>query len=156
MRGRLAQSQNLDTISELSDYIDYQKTHCNCIVCGSNNPISLGLKFLSQPDGSVSTQFRGSSLFQGYQGIVHGGIIATLLDATMTHCLFHNGIEAVTGDLQIRFLKPVPCSSQLELRAWIQTRFSPLYKVESEMICQRDVMAQGKAKFMETSAECEI
>jgi acyl-coenzyme A thioesterase PaaI-like protein len=133
------------------EYAERQKSHCNCIVCGNSNPISLGLKFSILPDGGVFSMFKGSALFQGYHGILHGGIIAALLDATMTHCLFHNKIQAVTGDLQIRFLKPVPCSSSLELRARIDSSFSPLYKLSSELTCEKQLMARGKAKFMETS-----
>ncbi|MCP4606321.1 MAG: PaaI family thioesterase [Proteobacteria bacterium] len=131
-----------------TNYIEHQKSHCNCIVCGSDNPISLGLKFNVEPDGSVRTQFRGSSLFQGYKGILHGGIIAALLDATMTHCLFHQGVEAVTGDLQIRFLESVPCGSQLDLHGRLVSKFSPLYKLESELICDKRLMARAKANFM--------
>lgn len=67
--------------------------------------------------GGVNALFKAESLWQGYQGVLHGGMISTLLDAAMTHCLFHQGIEAVTADLQVRFLKPVSCDQMLELRA---------------------------------------
>ncbi len=136
---------------ETTDYDEHQKSHCSCIVCGTHNPISLKLKFSVQPDGSVFAQFKGNSLLQGYRGILHGGIVATLLDATMTHCLFYNGIQALTGDLQIRFLKPVPFNAQLQLRAKITTSFRPLYKVDSELTYNKQPMARAQAKFMETS-----
>ena len=135
----------------LSSYAQSQKTHCNCIVCGAQNPISLGLEFSVLPDGSVVSSFKGNTLFQGYTGILHGGIIAALLDATMTHCLFHNGIQAVTGDLKIRFIEPVPCSAQLKLYAKINTSFNPLYKVDSELTCDKRLMAEGHARFMDPS-----
>ncbi len=99
-------------------------------------------------DGSAHTSFRGSSLFQGYSGILHGGIVATLLDATMTHCLFHHGVRAVTGDINVRFLKPIPFNSDLNLRAWITLSHSLLYKLESELTCGRTQLARGKARFM--------
>ncbi len=135
-------------VRKMKNYNEYQKNHCQCIMCGTSNPISLRLEFNVAPDGSVRSQFKGNSLFQGYTGILHGGIIAALLDATMTHCLFHHGIEAVTGELQIRFLESVPCSAQLDLHGKLVSEYSPLYKLESELFCDNRLMARAKAKFM--------
>ncbi len=149
MAGGEAKERSQSVAHAPSEYAEHQKTHCNCIVCGRHSPIGLGIKFEPRLGGSVHARFYGSSLFQGYRGIIHGGIIATLLDATMTHCLFHNGIQALTGDLQVRYLKQVPCNVSLDLRARISSRFPPLYKVESEMIHQGIVMAWAKAKFMQ-------
>ena len=132
----------------MSSYTEFQVSHNNCIVCGDNNPVSLGLRFEAESDGSVRSSFRGSSLFQGYSGILHGGIIATLLDSTMTHCLFHHGIKAVTGDIQVRFLKPVPFNSLLTLRAKLVSSYPPLYKLDSEVLCDKQVMARCQGRFM--------
>lgn len=129
-------------------YAECQQSHCNCIVCGDHNPVSLGLAFDCNPDGSVSSQFSGSSLLQGYSGILHGGIIAALLDASMTHCLFHLGIKAVTGALDVRFVKPVPCDALLTIRASLTDSNPPLYKLKSFLTCDRRVMARAHAKFM--------
>ena len=133
-----------------SEYARQRESHCNCIVCGTSNPISLGLKFEIRADGSVASHFEGSSLFQGYRGILHGGIVAALLDATMTHCLFHHGVKAVTGDLQVRFLNPVPFDAQLDVHARITKAFPPLYKLESELIAGKRLMARGKGTFMKS------
>ena len=89
--------------------------HADCVLCGSRNPLSLGLSFHPGDDGGVRTLFQAHSGLQGYKGILHGGVISSLLDAAMTHCLFHQGIEAVTGDLHVRFVKSVPCDAQMEL-----------------------------------------
>ena len=140
-----------DLASRAADYANFQKSHCNCIVCGTNNPISLGLEFDIKPDGSVCADFKGRALFQGYRGILHGGIIAALLDAAMTHCLFHHGIQAVTGDLQVRFLKPVPFSALLHLRAKISSSFPPLHKLDSELTCNKHLMARGRARFIDST-----
>ena len=128
----------------MSSYTEHKKSHCNCIVCGSDNPISLGLRFDARPDGCVRSQFKGTSLFQGFRGIIHGGIIAALLDSAMTHCLFHHGVEALTGDLQVRFRKPVPFNSVLDLRASLVLASPPLYKLESMLFCNRELMARGR------------
>jgi acyl-coenzyme A thioesterase PaaI-like protein len=70
------------------------------------------------------------------------------LDAAMTHCLFHRGVKAVTADLHVRFLRPVPCEALIEVRAWLVSAKSPLYHVAAELVHEREVMASAEAKFM--------
>jgi acyl-coenzyme A thioesterase PaaI-like protein len=132
----------------MPDYTDHRTSHCNCIVCGTANPIGLKMEFTADSRGIVHARFTGSSLFQGYKGILHGGFIATLLDATMTHCLFHHGVQALTGDLQVRFLNPVPFSAELDLSAEITDAYPPLYKVRSFAEVDRRLMARASGKFM--------
>ena len=129
-------------------YAERRSSHGNCIACGKANPFSLGLSFDLLPDGSVQSRFKGNAIYQGYKGILHGGIVSTLLDASMAHCLFHHGIEAVTGDLQVRFLKPVLFDAELTLTAKITQSHPLLYKLESEVSWGKQLMAAGKGKFM--------
>lgn len=86
---------------------------------------------------------------QGYQGMLHGGVIAALLDSAMTHCLFHNGVRGVTGDLHVRFVEPVPCDSTLVIQARIASRNPPLFYLRAEMRRDCQVMAWAEAKFIE-------
>ncbi len=68
----------------------------------------------------------------------------------MTHCLFYHGVEAVTGDLQVRFLKPVPCNAPLHIVANIDSSQSVLYKMKSKLVHDGEVLAWGQATFMKT------
>ena len=122
--------------------------HSRCLICGRLNPRSLNLSFQVKEDGGVETEFSPSPELQGYQGVLHGGVIASLLDAAMTHCLFHNDIKAVTGDLHVRYVHPIPCEAPLHIHAEITTAYSPLYCLESEIISDQVVMARAKVKFM--------
>jgi acyl-coenzyme A thioesterase PaaI-like protein len=97
----------------------------------------------------VCTKFQAYPGLQGYDGILHGGVIAALLDAAMTHCLFYRGVQAVTGDLRIQFLQPVPCNSLLDLRAKVLSVTPPLYCVKAELVFEQRVMAWAEAKFMQ-------
>ena len=125
------------------------KTHSHCLMCGDHNPLSFGLKFLPDERGGVFASFRGNSLLQGYDGILHGGIICGLLDAAMGHCLFHRNITAVTGELSIRFIMPVPYDANLTLRAWLVSETPPLYVLKGELIHAGKIMSSGEAKFMQ-------
>ena len=126
-------------------------SHARCIMCGDLNQLSLRLKFLPDGTGDVCASFQGHSLLQGYDGILHGGVISALLDAAMTHCLFHRHIEAVTGELCVRFAAPVPYDAPVNLRAWLVHATPPLYLLKAELTHAGAIMASADAKFMERS-----
>ena len=124
--------------------------HAHCLMSGSRNPNSLGLVFHLEDDGSVRASFQAHDGLQGYDGIMHGGFIAALLDSAMTNCLFLNGARALTGELKVRYRKPVPSDALLDLHAWIVSSGSRLFVLESELRCSGEVMAAARAKFMLT------
>ena len=130
---------------------DIPSSHADCIVCGSNNPNSLKLRFVRSGEG-VRTFFRASRILQGYEGLVHGGVISTLLDAAMTHCLFSQGIEAVTADLQIRFLEPVQSSDHLEICARKVSGRGRLHVLEAEMFREGQLLVRANGKFLQRRA----
>jgi len=68
----------------------------------------------------------------------------------MTHCLFHNDVIALTGDLRVRFLHQIPHDSIIELQAWIIKAKKGFYVLKAEAICGHKVMAWSEAKFMPT------
>lgn len=80
--------------------------------------------------------------------MLHGGVIATLLDAAMTHCLFHRGVAAVTADLHVRYVRPVACGSCLEIGAQILKVSHPLFHLRAEIACNGLVGAWAEAKFL--------
>ena len=128
--------------------ISARNGHACCVVCGSLNPRSLKLAFQPAGKGAVTARFQAHPELQGYAGMLHGGVIASLLDAAMTHCLFHNGVQAVTGDLHIRFLQPVPCNISLQISSRILSSRPPVFRLRAEIILAECVVAWAEAKFM--------
>ena len=122
--------------------------HRNCLLCGKDNPDSLGLEFVLQSDGAVVSDFCGERKLQGYDGILHGGVISSLLDSAMTNCLFAGGVEAVTGELKVRFLHSVPVDTPVKVSGWLESSKPPLYRLRSEIRGADCVYARGEAKFM--------
>ena len=123
--------------------------HRNCLFCGDLHPHSFGLRFTSKEDGAVRATFQSYSELQGYNGIMHGGIIASLLDAAMTNCLFQQGVQAMTADLQIRYKHSVPCNAKLELQAQLIESRSRLYSLKAKLVQDGRVMVRAKARFMQ-------
>lgn len=91
-------------------------TYGNCFVCGENNPGGLRLNFeIDQEKQTLKTTFIASSIYQGYDGIVHGGIVSTLLDEAMAKLAYELGYNTVTASLEIRFKKPAPILERLSI-----------------------------------------
>lgn len=89
-----------------------------CFACGTENPIGLKLQF--HRDGEVYvTTFIADQAFQGYQNIVHGGIVATLLDEVMARYVWELYGPSATAKLEVRYRRPAPCGVPIEVRGWI-------------------------------------
>jgi uncharacterized protein (TIGR00369 family) len=129
--------------------ISARNSHTRCLLCGSLNPLSLKLSFQADDKGVVKARFQSHHLLQGYNDIIHGGVIAALLDAAMTHCLFHHGIQGLTADLHVRYVHPVSCDATLDIRAEILSSLPPLYRLKAEALHENRVMAWAEAKFMQ-------
>jgi uncharacterized protein (TIGR00369 family) len=126
-----------------------ENEHRNCLLCGDLHPNSFGLRFTPNEDGTVHATFQSYEELQGYDGILHGGIIASLLDSAMTNCLFRQGIRAVTADLRILYKHSVPCGAKLDVKAWLDKSHPPLHCLSAELSHNNRIMAHGEAKFME-------
>jgi len=122
--------------------------HRNCLLCGENNPHSLGLRFAARDD-VVTARCQLADPLQGYTGLLHGGIISSLLDAAMTHCLFHQGIQALTAELQVRFIAPVPIEACVDIEATLLSRRRGIFQLEATLAIEGLVHARASAKFLQ-------
>ena len=77
-----------------------------CFACGQKNPIGLKLAFRFDGEDYV-TDFEVRPEYQGWAGIVHGGLLATALDETMARLLWEKDLNAITGRLTVRYHKPL-------------------------------------------------
>lgn len=90
-----------------------------CFCCGSKNPIGLKLQFERLPDGRMRTEWTPRREHQGFKDIVHGGLVATLLDEVMIRLLYALGIKAVTAELNTRLLRPLRSGKHYRFEAWL-------------------------------------
>jgi uncharacterized protein (TIGR00369 family) len=130
--------------------------HPDCVVCSPTNPAGLQLRPELRADGSVEAVFPCDAKFQGYTGILHGGVTAALLDGIMTHCLFAHGVSAVTAQMTVRFRHPIAISTPVVARARRKHSHSTLHVVEAELIQNHQVKATATAKFMERGPTEEL
>ncbi|MDX9929163.1 MAG: PaaI family thioesterase [Bacteroidales bacterium] len=82
----------------------------NCFGCSSGNPAGLKLSF-TETDETVEAQWTPDSRYEGYINVLHGGIIATLLDEVAAWFVYVKlGTSGVTSELRVRYLHPVHIS----------------------------------------------
>ncbi len=120
-----------------------------CFGCGTDNPIGLKLSFSYNPDeGTASATTILSNHFQGWEGIAHGGIITTLLDEALAHAAFSRKIPCVTGELTVRFKKPVPLGTQIVVRGKIVEDRNPLLYATATVEHNGVVLAEATGKMV--------
>jgi uncharacterized protein (TIGR00369 family) len=123
--------------------------HPNCFVCSETNKQGLNLEFTPSDDGGVCSIFCGSETFEGYPGVLHGGIVSSIVDGAMTNCLFAQNIVAVTAELNVRFRSPVVTGRKTIVKAKIIRNDSPLFVVEARIIQDAKIRVTATGKFLE-------
>jgi uncharacterized protein (TIGR00369 family) len=87
-----------------------------CFACGKDNIHGMHLRFVYDADRKCFTcRFRLSKRYTGPPGYCHGGIIATILDDAMGKLNKLRQVTAVTAQMKIDYLRPVPLNKPLRV-----------------------------------------
>jgi len=130
------------TVSNISG-----RVHPNCVVCSPSNTNGLQLEFVSGEDGGITATFTCGKDLEGYPGVVHGGIVSSILDGAMGHCMFSRGQAAVTVEMTTKFRHPVVTNQQAIVSANITRSSHSLCLLEAEIVQDGKVKATAKGKF---------
>lgn len=103
-----------------------------CFACGTKNPLGLHLKFFR--DGELyCTRVRPGPHWQGFHGVVHGGLQATIFDDLMANHLFHVlHVWQATVELTLRFKQPVPTFDELLFTSQVEAQAGRLWTLKGE------------------------
>ena len=106
---------------------------CSCFACGQANPIGLRLRF--EPDGEdgIRAEFTPGPQYQGYEGVLHGGIVATALDDAMANLFHLRGRETMTARLEIRYRREAPTGRPLIVTARITGERGRFFTAEATL-----------------------
>ncbi|MDR5708653.1 MAG: PaaI family thioesterase [Armatimonadota bacterium] len=118
-----------------------------CFVCGPHNPIGLRLSFTEQ-DGVLTAEFRPTDLHVGYEGIVHGGILAAVLDDVMANLLYRRGDYALTARMELRFHASVRPGDALRVRGWLEEEGLRLVATRGEILRDGERVCSARAVFV--------
>jgi uncharacterized protein (TIGR00369 family) len=125
-----------------------------CFGCGGANARGLRLTF-EQDDAArcIRGVFRLAPEYAGGPGMAHGGIIATLLDEAMGKVNRFRGVRAVTAELNVEYLRPVPVEQEIFVEAReIEKNGRNLFHVGEIRSARGEVLARGRARFVEIPA----
>lgn len=96
--------------------INKQNNYKQCIICGVENPLSVGTVFYDLENRMCCSVFTFRDEHQSYPGRAHGGIIGGILDETIGRAAkqYHVNTWAVTVNLNVKYHKPTPLNVELK------------------------------------------
>ncbi len=120
-----------------------------CYVCGRDNPAGLQADFeIDAAARSIRALFMTKPEHQGYEGIVHGGILSALLDEAMAKLAFSLGISAVTAEMTVKFTAPVTPGEEVVVLGRITKEARRLVLAEARIEKGPVVVAEATGKLL--------
>lgn len=134
--------------------------HTNgCLVCGRNNPFGLKMSlFVNPATGIVTVDFHPRPEHIGFEGVIHGGMIATVFDEAMVWAATWNIKRfCVCGELQTRFRRPASIGEPLHLEARVEFSRHKLVSAMAKLLTPtHDVVATAEGKYVPMSKEASF
>jgi acyl-coenzyme A thioesterase PaaI-like protein len=122
-----------------------------CFVCGKDNPRGFKIQVSYQEDHlAAETELSLAREFQGWREVIHGGILATLLDELMAHAVWHFAGPGLTLSLEVRFHAPLKPGEPVRVRGAVHPANGSRRMAEGEIIRLADGarIASGKSRFL--------
>lgn len=131
-----------------------QASSRNCFVCGVENGTGLQMRFFeSDTDPRIVTaEYTVPKKYQGYPGIVHGGILAAMLDEVTSRTIMRGNPPrfVVTANLSLRYRKPVPVETPLRMVGRVVEEKGKIIIVDGEMFDLQDrLLTEARATLVE-------
>jgi uncharacterized protein (TIGR00369 family) len=99
-------------------YEDFRIRPHSCFACGELNENGLHLKLNLEP-GRCWTELEIARRFEGWEGIIHGGILCTIMDEVMAWALVQYDSWGVTARMSVDFRRPVTVGQRIRAEGWI-------------------------------------
>jgi uncharacterized protein (TIGR00369 family) len=115
--------------TDMKEIISYP----GCFVCGSRNPHGLQAKFHFDGEQAVC-EVVTTMAFEGYKGIYHGGVVASLLDEVMVKAILAHDVVAVTAEMTVRYIKPVRVGERIRFVGKITSHKGRHYTTVGEAV----------------------
>lgn len=125
-----------------------------CFVCGGGNASGMHLTFEQDNEARrIRGRFQIGAEYQGAMGIIHGGIIATLLDEVMSKANRFRKVRAVTAELHVEYLRPVMAGADLLVEGWeTDAKGRNLFLQGEIRDAHGHVLARGRGRFVDLDA----
>lgn len=118
-----------------------------CFVCGRQSRIGLKADFQTNKETSTSkATVKLSSDYQGWHNVIHGGVVAALLDEACIYACLGKAEQAVTAELQIRYRKPVPVGAVVVVVGMLVDSSRKVWQAKSRLLLDDTLYAEATAK----------
>ena len=124
-----------------------QPNSARCFVCGVDNPLGLKLAFYETGPDEVTATFTPDTDYQGYPGVLHGGIVATLLDEVGGRVVMigDHSRFMMTAKIEIKYRQPTPLGQPLKVVGRLLKRRGRLALAHAEL-CLPDGTVSAEAE----------
>jgi uncharacterized protein (TIGR00369 family) len=155
-----AGEENIDTIRRADGHEPHpeeaQAKPANvCFGCGRANAAGMHLEFsYDEEQRKVMGKFALGERYQGAPGIIHGGIVALVLDEGLSKVSKLYGVRAVTAELNVEYLRPVRVGIEIEVEAHQErSEGRQLYHAGEKRDGKGRVLARARGRFVVVDAE---
>ena len=123
--------------------------HAGCVVCGIDNATGFQITYTTEAPGRVSALWTPATRYEGFKGLVHGGVLATVLDEAMSKAVAATGCEALTAELRVRFRRHIASGRAFRVRGWIVKHGTRIVETEASLTAlDGSEHAHARAKFL--------
>ena len=123
-----------------------------CFACGKENPIGLKMKFEEIDENTVLSKIALNKNFQGWNGIIHGGIVATMLDEAAAYlCGYKFNVGCVTAEIKVKYRIPTPTDNEISVYAKFEKKKGPLLYIKSFIKYKEKITAEADLKMFLTT-----
>lgn len=119
----------------LHKVISKQANSKDCFICGKENESGLQADFYEIDNKKIVCVFNAKTVHEGHPGILHGGIICSILDETAGRAMsvIDPEISAYTMELNTKYLIPVPSNTKLTAAGWLDEIREKVYIATAEI-----------------------
>lgn len=124
----------------------------NCFVCGNDNPQGLHVRYeIDEAAKTIRGVYRARAEHEGYNRIIHGGVISAIMDEAMVKLAWKLGMPAVSAEITVKFKSPAAPGDELIVSAWLTKTANRLIEVESKVERGPVVISEAKGKLLRTA-----
>ena len=128
----------------------FKARYQSCFGCGMENPLGLQLDGFTEHDGTIRVRWRPRTEYQGFSGMLHGGIVTAALDEVMAWtAMLQADVAVVTGRLELRFRKPAAVAVDYTVEGRVEERRGRRILMAASLLDDTEkVVAEADAMFL--------
>lgn len=114
-----------------------------CYICGRDNPIGLKMTFFDDGQDMVTSKVTPADHFQGYPGVLHGGVVASILDEVVGRSVMAGDHHRfmMTVNMTVQYRHPVPMGIELTAVGRVLRLKGRIAKAEGQLLLPDETIA---------------